>query len=298
MPGLIINDKEVLVPGLKILNWRDDKRLARGPEDGTRRNTKWVRNIILHTTKGIPGGKLSHVPQKIVPGGRDMGKEFSVAKFWSGDPRQSGAHIVIDTDGSIGCLADLKTIAMYHAGNRSLNHTSIGIEIYQLGDGTIYQDSLDACVKLVEFLCRHFGIQRQIHWPYRGRPTKRLQAGGSRSVGVFGHRDLTRRRGKGDPGDAIMEQLMAVGFESFDLDQNEDKNVWKQRQEDLGLKPDGVPGPHTVEVLKENNYLYGLWTLGRVLPEPPVAETGVSNGMLAKLFSFLADFFKKRSEKG
>ena len=84
-----------------------------------------------------------------------------------------------------------------------------------------------------------------------------------------------------------MELLMGAGFEAFDLDVSEDKKVWKARQEELGLKPDGVPGPHTCEVLKENGYEHGLWSLGKV-PPPKIKERHPFQELMAlfkKLFS-------------
>jgi hypothetical protein len=53
MPGFIINGREVQVPGLEIINFKDDPnlRLKMG-EDGKRRSTHWVRSIGVHSTKG------------------------------------------------------------------------------------------------------------------------------------------------------------------------------------------------------------------------------------------------------
>ena len=265
MSGLIIDGTEHLVEGLDVINWRDDQRLVRSREDGRLRKTRWVRMQINHTTKGIPGGKRKE-PQTLLPGGVDGGKEFHVAAFWSNSPKQSGAHTVIDTDGSIGQLADLLTTAMYHAG--SVNEYSIGHEIYQLSSGGIYESTLRACVAMNLAICKLFGIQFQIHRPYKGKPFKRLSKGGKDCVGIFGHHDQTNNRGPGDPGEFIKDMLVEAGAEEFDFGRNEDIAVWKERQDELGLVADGIPGPQTVQALKAVGYDSGIWALGKVHEQP------------------------------
>lgn len=269
MPGLLINGKEVEVPGLKILNSNDDPRLKRGAEDGGERGTSWVRQIILHTTKGIPGGS-NQTAQTIKPGsGPDLGKEFDVNKFWTTEKgTQSGAHLIIDTDGSVGCIADLATEKMYHAGQRGVNDRSIGIEIYQMEDGGIYEATLASAVKLCLALASLFSIQKQVHLPYAKKAFTRLLNGGDDCVGFFGHRDASNNRGSGDPGDFIFNKLKEAGFESFNFDKSEDLIEWKVRQSTLGLTGtdvDGVPGPATIRKLKENGYVDGLWLPNKVV---------------------------------
>src|ERR1043165_69108 len=98
MPGLIIGGKEVDVPGVAIRNFKDDPKLALrvgrsdGPNDG-RTRTAPVTLVVLHTTKGIPGGTDKR-EQVILPGlGPDTKAEDRTATYWSTDPTQSGAHI-------------------------------------------------------------------------------------------------------------------------------------------------------------------------------------------------------------
>lgn len=258
MPGLIIRGKEYDVPSLTIDNYNDTEALRRGNEDGALRNTSWVRQVIIHTTKGIPGGS-NRVPQTVNPGAGPGGESFKVNSFWTNSNKQSGAHLIINSDGTVGCVADLAVEKMYHAGNRAVNDTSIGIEIFQLSDGSIYEASLESCVKLCEFLASHFGIQKQIHLPYNNGPVFRLEQGGSDCVGFFGHRDVSNNRGLGDPGDIVMECLLNTGFEAFDFSKSEDLDVWKKRQAEMGITTDGIPGPKTVATLLENGYPSGLW---------------------------------------
>src|SRR5215467_4682450 len=136
MPGLIIDGKEVQVPGVSIRNFKDEPKLALrvgkadGMNDGGAR-TLPVTLVVLHTTKGIPDA-TDRREQVIKPGlGPDTSAEDRTALYWATDPTPSGAHIVVDHNGTAACLADLKTICAYHAGQFEVNQRSIGIEIFQ-----------------------------------------------------------------------------------------------------------------------------------------------------------------------
>lgn len=280
MPGLVIGGREVQVPGVIVRNFKDDPKLALrvgrpdGNNDGKRRSAP-ISIIVIHTTKGIPGGKDKR-QQLILPGfGKNTDAEDRTASYWSTDPTPSGAHLVFDHDGSVACLADLRDVCAYHAGNSEVNNRSIGIEIFQGSSAEMYEGQLDTVRKVVDVLTAEFGIQRQIPDYYRNRPVPRLDDGGGRDFnGVVGHRDVSDQRGKGDPGDAIMEVLEKSGYERFDLFNSQDIAVWKKRQqtirEKLGreIPIDGVPGPMTTSSLKEMGYQHGLWAL------PPKAPSG------------------------
>jgi hypothetical protein len=269
--GLIINGKQVLVPGLDISNWKDNPKLRRSKEDGAARDGKWVHQVILHTTKGIPGGSDKRPQFIIAEKAPPSQKDIDVAAYWSTSDLQSGAHIIIDRDGSVVCIADLATEAMYHAAQRDVNHSSIGIEIFQESNAGIYKEALDAAVKLCDFLAVYFGIQRQIHWPYKSGPVQRLAAGGKDCVGFFGHRDVSNNRGLGDPGNIIMELLITGGYEVFDFSKNEDLVAWKTRQSGMNISADGIAGPGTKKALLARDYVDGIWTYGKKIVGP--AET-------------------------
>jgi len=259
MAGLVIDGAQIEVPDLDIRNWNDDKRFKLSSGDYRMRPNTWVRGIILHTTKGIPGGR-DRRPQRIRRGlGPDTGRDERMARMWSMDDRKAGAHIVVDHDASMTCLADVHRHMPFHAGN--VNAVTIGIEIYQGSDADLYEGQLEAVVKLVDFLTKTFSIQRQLHYPYENRALKRGLRRGLDMVGVFGHRDVSTNRGEGDPGNRIMLMLMDAGYEAYDFSfaGGEDKSAWKQRQIALGLLDDGIPGPRTVTELREGGVPHGLW---------------------------------------
>ena len=260
--ALVIRDKEVEVPGLDIRSWKQDPKLKLDTRDYRKRPDTWVRGIILHTTKGIPGGP-DRRPQDIRSGrGPDTGRDERIPQMWALDDRRAGAHLIVDHDASIVCAADLQEHAAFHAGN--VNNVTIGVEIYQGSEAELYEDQLKAVVKLVDFLTKTFSIQRQLHWPYGRQALKRGLKRGLDMVGVFGHRDVSNNRGRGDPGDAIMEMLRDAGYESFNFALNEDKEVWMERQEAFDLLPDGVPGPATANAM-----------LAETLPDGRFCSTGL-----------------------
>jgi hypothetical protein len=156
----------------------------------------------------------------------------------------------------VACLADLELVTAYHA--EASNPWSVGIEMVQARDGSIYQATIDATARLVAAICDAFGIPEQMPCgPYRGSPLPRMelvstagrrQLGGPDVVGVLGHRDNTSARGRGDPGDAIWGALAALGFEGVDYAGCEDLVIGRARQRALvargeRIKVDGLVGP-------------------------------------------------------
>jgi hypothetical protein len=257
MPGVLIRQHEIEVPGLTVLNPFDEIIYALADEDYRDRPNTWVRGIVLHTTKGIPGGRdrrKQNIRQGIGPNTR---RDERLAKMWSLDDRKAGAHLIADHDASWVCTCDLQEHSAFHAGN--VNNVTIGIEIYQGNDAELYETQLLSVVHMVDFLTRTFSIQRQIHWPYKRHAIKRGLRRGIDMVGIYGHRDCSNNRGRGDPGDAIFEILNDHGYESFDYEENEDKREWKGRQREYHLLEDGIPGPRTAQALLNDGCPHGLW---------------------------------------
>lgn len=271
--GFVIGRMNETVVQLPCVSWLDDPtvhRLMLG-QDAVSRSTSWVRGIVLHTTAGVPGGRDLR-PQKILPGLGPKTATPRVGKFWSRELRHAGAHLVVDHDGTIVCLADLLGARALHAG--AVNDCTIGIEIFQGADAEMYDEQLAIVVRLVDWLTARFGIQRQIPRSYRG-PITRLAAGGRDVVGVYGHRDVTDRRGIGDPGGEIMRRLADAGYEPRDFEAKEDLREWSQRQKFLnsgyrsGLLVDGIPGKATWRALREAGRVAGMW-----IPRPGDEDVG------------------------
>lgn len=265
--ALIIRGKPVDVPGLVTRSWLDDPRLRlRMGQDGYHCGERMVRGICLHTTKGIPGGS-DHRPQVLHPGAGSDGGADACARWWSTSPASAGAHLVVDRDGSVACLADLVHEIAYHAGSPN-NEYSVGIEVYQDGDAGIWGASVNAVVVLVSALCDLLELPKQIAWPYLNGPVPRLDGEGGRTYrGVYGHRDSSRHRGAGDPGDFFAQALMAAGFEAMDVHEDQDLEVWKDRQQQLNsagaaplLTVDGIPGPATFAAMRQTGMYFGRST--------------------------------------
>lgn len=269
MSGLSIGGRIVNVDGLEIIqpaaNGGPDWCLLDSGDYRARRTT-WIRQIMLHTTSG-------KWPQPIRPGAGPSGHAEQIAKMWSGQDRGGGervhsaAQLIVDFDGSVACLADLATCAAYHA--EASNDYSVGIEMSTLPDGGIYQATLDATALLTEALCDALGIPFQIHGaPYRSEPLRRMeitergrreQFGGATCVGIFGHRDNTSNRGRGDPGDVIYAALIAAGAEPIDYATGQDLELGKARQRHLNglgerLAVDGLIGPASLAAARRHGF--------------------------------------------
>ena len=271
--GFIINGRVVrprLPNGAEIpvVNYRDDRRLQLATEDRRPRGESWIRNITAHTT--------SCYPTKVEPGlGPNRSVEVKVASWWRVDGRKAGAHFTVDYDGSIGQHCDLVMDASRNAG--SLNSRTIGFEIAKRRDpkGVVYLGQLQRCVEVVDWLCRHFGIQRQcVHPDQAGKLIPRIVAGGRDVVGVVGHQHQSVNKHGGqnkpnDPGAQFFELLvMEGGFLPFRFTGKvgarkgcDDKDFWRPHQKELWLDQDGVPGPVTTGALEDVGHPDGLLML-------------------------------------
>lgn len=257
--GFIVSGNVEHAPGLAVENFVDTPslRLKRGEDYTARPAREWIRAIMLHTTRGIPAGR-GDPPAPILPGrGPNVQSELKIARYWSGDGRNAGAHLIVDADGSIAQTCDLRDDATYHCPR--WNTGSIGIEIFQTGRGELYETQLDTVVQLVDWLTARFGIQRMIPHRYLG-PVARLCDDGGDVTGVIGHRDAARNRGPGDPGSAIFYRLGRAGYEPVDYSVIEDRDIWRRRQRQFGITPpDGIAGPGTCAALERAGKPRGMW---------------------------------------
>ena len=257
---LIVGNQKVSVNNLRFINYLDNQKLGLQFEKNKRnRKTNWVRSIVLHTTKGIPGGS-NKTAQLLLDGyGQNQNAGERCVDVWK--DVNAGAHLVVDFDGTIYQCADILKEVTYHAGQ--VNEVSVGIEIYQGAKAELYRGQLEVVVQLIDLLTALLGIQRQYHSPYNGKALpKRIASkefAGKDVVGIYGHRDVTSSRGVGDPGDYIFQFLKEAGYEAFDFSKNEDVSIWKERQIKLGITSDGIPGPKTVQALNRAGYISGIW---------------------------------------
>jgi hypothetical protein len=220
------------------------------PGDYRARRTRWVRQIVVHTTKGI-------WPQTIRRGAGPDGRDRRVADYWHRDPEHSAAHIVVDSDGSVACLTDLATTAAYHA--TTANDVSVGIEMHQEVDGSIYESVLNSTVATVLAICDAMLIADQFAAdPYRAAPIQRL-IDDDQFCGIYGHRNNTSRRGRGDPGDEIWHRLELAGVEPVQVGQHQDVVRSRQRQAHLvslgaAISVDGVVGPRSIQAARSQGF--------------------------------------------
>ncbi len=230
----------------------------------------WVRGIVLHTRMGRP--VLVRNGQ-----GPNLGWDEVVGGRFSADQREASCHIAIDADGSYACLADLQNVVAYHA--EQVNEITVGIEMYQAADGGVWESTLRAAVDIVDVITRAMGIQRQFPLEKSicrrfARPsvgttkTSKLAyvQGGARGrdfCGVYGHRNVTRNRGLGDPGDEVFDLLRQAGYEGFLVDHGDDLDVWSERQKQLGMAEDDCDGiVNTItrnQIVHSRRNQYGLW---------------------------------------
>lgn len=174
------------------------------PKQGTARR-KPVAHIVLHTTGGYPDSKHP-TPQRIRSEAAEARhcQARNVYAYWTRTDRIGAAHLLVDADGAIYQIADLSTRAMYHAVG--FNQVSIGIEVVQQGDSSLFAAQLVSVVELCEWLALRFALPHSVAMPYVG--VRDVVDG----VGVLGHRDLSSNRGSGDPGDFVMEALVDAGW--------------------------------------------------------------------------------------
>ncbi len=257
MPGLVISGSEVGVSGLTITNSNDAAWCRLHPEDFRLRHTAWPRAIVLHTTGG-------NWPQPVRSGSGRRGHAAQIADMWAGKDGGggqkvcSGSQLIVDFDGSVACLADLQTVCAYHA--TTVNDVTIGIEMCTLPDASIYQATIDATVTLCQAICDHMSIPFQFcSTPYANRPIARLASGGADAVGIYGHRDQSDQRGRGDPGDAIYTTLAARGAEGLDYAAEQDIDIGRRRQSALNakggrLQVDGLVGPSSLAEARRQGF--------------------------------------------
>jgi hypothetical protein len=202
---LVIDGQRVETPGMETISWLDDPAVPR-VKDGRRRVPQSARAIVIHTVHG----KLGRVAD--APSAPSVRAE-RYARYQAGTAREVSWHITVDTDGTIVQSADVAAWTCWHA--TAVNGWTVGIELVQESDGTVYRAQLAAVVALCDLLCARLGIERRV--PARGGVpivgvVPRLTGTDGPWSGVFGHRNQTRQRGAGDPGSSVFLALLAAGY--------------------------------------------------------------------------------------
>ena len=255
---LILNGEQVPTPGLETISWLDDPAVPQATDFYERK--LWIRAIVIHTVKGING------PLK--PGKKDSKRAETYAQYQANTSRQVSWDYTVDTDGTIIVSNDPIKRATWQAG--SVNEFTLGIEMVQDNDGSVYEFQMETMVKfldklIVELADRDHPVQRQVPMTTDGKPVRgviqRIQdpSQARKVVGIYGHRNQTTDRGVGDPGDHIFQYLMRAGYKGFNFDGGEDVTFWKSVQTRLGLPADGIPGRDVQKALKKAGYAHGLY---------------------------------------
>lgn len=268
--SLIIKNQKIEVPGLITKSWLDTD----GPPKTIKCNkfiNRRICSVVIHTIRGIHPATMALDEYGQPAISQDESEGFANAKYWARKTsKNASVHLIVCHNGTVLNICDLKDEIAWHCEGGNL--WTIGIEMCQLKNGTIYRSCLEETVKLVNFLTKEFGIQRQLpaklingkRVPISGVIPRLNQdndgPAGKNYYGVYGHNHNTINKGSGDPGVVIFQMLLDEQYEGWDLKNDEDLDVWKQRQTNLGIqKPDGIPGTQTVLALKTTGYKNGLW---------------------------------------
>lgn len=240
--GMPIRGKLIPVEGLTVIppaSMGGPAWCRLGSGDWQPRRSR-ARQVLLHTTKG-------DWPQHVIPGRGLGGRAKSTFDYWYGDPAHSGAHVVIDNDGTVACGGDLVEACAYHA--TASNEYAVGIEMYQEADGGVYDAVYQALCRFVPALLEAMEVPFYVVADlYNGHPLQRFLDGAPDFYGVCGHRHNTEQRGRGDPGDEAFSRLMLVGGEPVKTQRLEDLGLSRGRQRWLNahgaaLVVDGLAGP-------------------------------------------------------
>lgn len=254
--GIVLGGVRVPVPGAEVVTWLDDPATAVQQRNVTRREER-IRAIVLHTVEGMMG--------PVLPG---LAPEKAQPRAWTSSMNRNtraSYDFLVSRDGRIYQVNDPLLWYTWQARDGDapgeVSRTTLGIEMEQdAHTGETNAGQYDSEVALVDALTGALGIQRQIPW-HAGdgdrRVLARLVAGGEDVAGVYGHRNQTDNRGRGDPGDEIYRRLADAGYLTFDFSAGADLAFWRQKQAELGLTADGVPGLTTTEALRRAGYPNG-----------------------------------------
>lgn len=208
---MIVIAGERIATAFESVSWLDDPRVPKAT-DGRSRSRDAVKAIVLHTVHGKRGA--------LKAGSKPSARAEWYARYQASTDRDVSWHFTIDTDGTVVQSADPATWTCWHAG--AINGWTVGVELVQDSDGTLYEATMQSVVALCELLCAALAIPRRLPVGADSKPARGVIAAlmGPRGPwgGVFGHRNQTHNRGPGDPGDQPFEALLRAGFEGVHID--------------------------------------------------------------------------------
>lgn len=256
--SIVIGGRRIETPAFESVSFLDDATKA-PPVIHSSPRTRRVRSIILHSVRGTLGPVKS--------GFKPSSRAEAEARYQSHTTRAVSWDATLDTDGTLIWQNDPAARFTWQA--TAWNQFSIGIELVQDGDGTLYDGQLQTLVKVLDQLTAELRIQRQIAWGPSGLPTgvlARADEHGSKQgvdmTGVYTHFMNTTSRGRGDV-TAPFEYLRRAQYECFDVPAGEDLAAWRKRQSEVlgfaGADADGIPLDKTCAALEARGYDHGLW---------------------------------------
>lgn len=209
--GLIINGRRVPVPGVRVVTWEDDPRVPQAVH-GAPREAHEVKGSVAHTSRG----KDARVERET----GSPAKGLRVARYLGRANRKKvSAHLVVAGEGTVYQMADLATWRANHAG--TANGHTFGVEVAQDNDDpSLTRAQVAAFVAVMHAAHDAMGLPKcvpmvdGVHVVADVRAWLSRKSGGEQRTfaGCAGHRCTSASRGRGDPGDVLMEALRASGF--------------------------------------------------------------------------------------
>lgn len=249
--SIVLGGQRFDVPGVVTVSYLDDpQRVPRTTDVNPRRVPPQM--ICAHTTSGLRGSVLQGCAAS-------SDTAFSFARYQAVTDREVSWDFTVGRDGTVTWSNDPLVSYTWHA--TTVNPRSIGFEMAQDPDGTLYACQIEAAYKVIVFLCAALSIQAQTP-TVGGVPDSgvipRVESGGADVVGIIGHRNVTTNRGPGDPGNAIFDKLLSERFAGFDFRTGQDLLFWREQQRALGLPQTGVPNRTDAEALQRLGRPFGM----------------------------------------
>lgn len=294
--SIILYNKRIEVPHTAC--WSDSEavisEVTRGKAKSFKRSTEgytrdpstfWLRGLVTHTTSGT----VTRLDSKSII---ESARDWVYAKYGTNVDEKSWT-LTKDLDESAIQTSDPGLTGTWHAGQ--VNHVTDGWELVQTDSGSLTEKQLAGYVRLCDEWSYHCGIPRVVAWrngaPYMDMLTRALSAhGAGASLCLFyGHCHiwsvsksngrLAPVRGKGDPSELPFRALREAGYLCLDVEKGEDLELWKSKQAEFGLEPDGIPGPQTRAAMIRSGRFGGG---GMLVPRPGDESRGTPAWVAAR----------------